>query len=262
MSATAPRASAGTSPADARAGAVVAAPNYGSRLRIGMILASKNTVAEPDAQAILPAGVSVHTTRLRLVGTSQDDLLGMVRDVEQAADLVASAGVDLIVFHCTAASTVDPEMGAKVVARIEQSTGLPAIATSEALLAALGALRARRIVMLSPYPQAVNDAEVAFFAAHGVEVLAERGFLPPAGGASPSASPAEWTARALAMRSDDADAYFLSCTNIRAVAAIEPLEQALGKPVISSNQAMLWHCLRKGGVDDAIPGYGRLLVAH
>jgi maleate isomerase len=181
-------------------------------------------------------------------------------DAERAAALLASAGVGLIVFHCTAASTIDADMGRKVAERIQRDTGVPATATSEALLAALRALEARRIVMLSPYPQAVNDAEVAFFAHHGVEVIKEAGFLPPPGGrGSPSAAPQEWHRRAMSLRTFGAEAYFLSCTNIRAVEIIEPLEEDLQLPVISSNQAMIWHCLRKGGLSDAIPGYGRLL---
>jgi maleate isomerase len=236
---------------------------YGTRLQLGMILASKNTVAEPDANAMLPEGVSLHTTRLRLVDTDPVALRQMTQDADVAAGLLASAGVGLIVFHCTAASTIDPEMGRKTSERIEASTGIPATATSEALVGSLRALGARRIVMLSPYPQAVNDAEVAFFAHYGIEVLMEKGYLPPQGSVgSPHAAPVEWEQRALALKSTGAEAYFLSCTNIRAIDAIEPLEQALGVPVISSNQAMIWHCLRKAGVNDAVAGYGRLLRDH
>jgi maleate isomerase len=75
-------------------------------------------------------------------------------------------------------------------------------------------------------------------------------------------TPDEWYAHTMALKRPDADAYFLSCTNIRAVPAIERLEQALQAPVISSNQAMIWHCLRKAGLGDVIPGYGRLLRSH
>ena len=241
-------------------GAAAGQPDYGERLRLGMILASRNTVAEPDANAMLPPGVSLHTTRLDLVDTDPQALHQMTQDAEHAAALLASAGVGLIVFHCTAASTIDADMGQKVAERIQRGTGVPATATSEALLAALSALEARKIVMLSPYPQAVNDAEVAFFAHHGVEVIREAGFLsPPGGRGSPSAPPDEWRRRTLALRTPGAEAYFLSCTNIRAVGVIEALEQDLQLPVISSNQAMIWHCLRKAGINDAIPGYGRLL---
>ena len=239
-----------------------ALPNYGERLRIGMMLPNRNTVAEPDAQAILPAGVSIHTTRLRLQGTTREDLLGMADGVEAAAQLLGAAPLGLIVFHCTAVSTSDPAMGDRLVARIERSSGIPAIATSQALLAALGVLGARRIVMLTPYPQAVNDAEVAFFAHHGVAVIQEVGLNLPPAVSTASVAPQEWFERMLAMKRADADGYFLSCTNIRAVAVIESLERALGAPVITSNQAMLWHALRKSNIRDVIAGYGTLLTSH
>lgn len=244
------------------AASATALPNYGERLRIGMMLPNRNMVAEPDAQAILPAGVSIHTTRLRLQGTTREDLLGMADGVEAAAQLLGAAPLGLIVFHCTAVSTFDPAMGDSLVARIERSSGIPAIATSQALLAALRVLGARRIVMLTPYPQSINDAEVAFFAHHGVDVIREVGLNLPAAVSTASVAPQEWFERMLAMKRADADAYFLSCTNIRAVAVIESLERALGAPVITSNQAMLWHALRKSGIRDLIAGYGTLLRKH
>jgi maleate isomerase len=240
----------------------IARPNYGSRLRIGMMMPCRNTVAEPDARALLPEGVSLHTTRLRLLGTSHEELLAMTREVEGAAELLAAAKMNLLAFHCTAASTLDADLGADVVARIERSTGIKATATSEALLAALAALGAKRIVMVSPYKQHINDSEVAFFAQHGIEVLEEVGLALPDAETMSAVTPDEWYERTLALKRPDADAYFLSCTNIRAVPAIERLELALKAPVISSNQAMIWHCLRKAGLEDVVYGYGRLLRSH
>jgi maleate isomerase len=237
-------------------------PNYGSRLRIGMMMPCRNTVAEPDARALLPEGVSLHSTRLRLLGTSHEELLAMTRDVETAAELLAAAKMNLLAFHCTAASTLDADLGADVVARIERCTGIKATATSEALLAALAVLGAKRIVMVSPYKQPINDSEVAFFAQHGIEVLAEKGLALPDAETMSAVTPEEWHDHTVALARSGADAYFLSCTNIRAVPAIERLEQTLGAPVISSNQAMFWHCLRKAGLDDVIPGYGRLLRSY
>ena len=59
-----------------------------------------------------------------------------------------------------------------------------------------------------------------------------------------------------------ADAYFLSCTTIRSTPIIAALERDLGKPVVTSNQAMAWHALRTGGVKDRIPGFGTLFSEH
>ena len=54
------------------------------------------------------------------------------------------------------------------------------------------------------------------------------------------------------------DTVFISCTNLRALSIIRELESTLGKPVISSNQALGWHCLRLAKVDESLPHYGML----
>jgi maleate isomerase len=242
--------------------AIARTPAYGERMRIGMLLPCRNTIAEPEFNALLPQGVSLHITRLRLLGYSRDELMEMTDNVEQAAELLAVAQVDQIVFHCTAVSTLDPDMGDRLVERIRRSTGIPSTATSLALLAALKTLKARRIVMVTPYRQSINDDEKAYFAHHDVQVLEDRGLGLPDAKSMAKIDPQEWYRHTVALARADAEAYFLSCTNIRAIAAVDALEQALGVPVVTSNQAMLWHALRSGGITDALPGCGALLRAH
>ena len=60
----------------------------------------------------------------------------------------------------------------------------------------------------------------------------------------------------------DADTVLISCGALRAIDVVDRIEQALGKPVICSNQAMLWDCLRQAGIKDRLPGLGRLLRDH
>jgi maleate isomerase len=57
----------------------------------------------------------------------------------------------------------------------------------------------------------------------------------------------------------EADTIFISCGALRTIEVIDALEAASGKPVVASNQAMAWDCLRLAGIDDRIEGYGRLL---
>ncbi len=237
-------------------------PDYGERLRIGMILPNRNVVAEADAQAMLPAGVSIHTTRLKLHGTTPADIQEMSDGAESAALLLGAAPIGIIVFHCTAVSTSDPAMGDQLVARIEKAANKKAIATSQGLIAALTTLHAKRIVMLTPYPQSVNDAEVRFLNHFGFDVLHEIGLNLPPTISTASVTPKQWLEKAVAMKRPDADAYFLSCTNIRVLTIIEELEHRLQAPVITSNQAMLWHCLRESGIKDPVLGYGQLLRQH
>lgn len=236
--------------------------NYGSRARLGMMLPSGNQAAEPQFHAMLPAGVSLHTTRLRLFGSSEADLMAMTEGVEAAAQLVADAQADLVLFHCTAVSTFSAELEASILARVRKASGLRATATSEAITAALRALGAKRIVMLSPYVDEINRREEAYFRGAGFEIVASKGLAKTDANAMMSVTPQEWREMGLANRNDRADAYLLSCTTVRSSDVAEELEGLLGRPVVTSNTAAVWHCLRTLGIKDAVPGFGRLLREH
>jgi maleate isomerase len=49
---------------------------------------------------------------------------------------------------------------------------------------------------------------------------------------------------------------------LRAAEAAERLERRLGKPVVTSNQALCWHLTRLTGIEARIAGYGALLAGH
>jgi len=227
-------------------------------IKIGMLLPSSNPMAEPEIQRMLPSNVTVLTTRLKLAGSTAAALMGMTEKIEEASNLLADAAVDLIVFNCTAVSTFDPSMGDKISGRITDACGISATTTSEALLAAFKAMQAKRMVLITPYIEEVNLREVAFLEHHGYNVLSQVG-LGLVEGTSMAAVPCEkWVDLARKHRDDSADIYFLSCTAINVTSVIDTLERELGRPVVTSNQAMLWHCLRLVGRNEPIQGFGRL----
>ena len=234
--------------------------NYGERARIGMLLPSVNRAAEPQVSAMLPEGVSLHTTRLRLRSSREDHVREMVADVERGAELLADADVDLIVFHCTAASMFAPGFDDEIIERIENSTGRRATSTSKACLDAFGTFGAERITLTTPYIQETNDREVAYLRSHHIEVLSETGMgIAGDGGAMLAVEPEEWRRRVNSQDEEASDAAFISCTAVRAVEAIEAIEEDIDKPVVTSNQAMTWHSLRVLGIEDSVPGFGRLM---
>jgi maleate isomerase len=234
--------------------------DYGERLRIGMLVPSGNVIVEPQVRAMLPRGVAVYTTRLPLTGSSEAELVAMVENIEGAARLLADARVNLIAFNCTAVSTFSKAMEAGIKGRIEQATGIAATATSEALVAALGAVSARRVVLLTPYLQVVNDREVAFLEKEGLEVLSETGLGLNLSRDMAALPPVTWIDLARRHRDDRAEAYLISCTAIRSAEVIQFMEQELGCPVITSNQALVWHCLRLGGIEDQVEGFGSVFA--
>jgi maleate isomerase len=230
---------------------------YGTRAKFGMMLPSVNAIAEPQISAMLPLGVSLHTTRLRLVGGGNH--LAMLDRLEEATQLLADAQVDRIMFHCTAVSMWSPQIVGEIRRRIATVTDTPVVVTSDAVLSALEAFDAEKIVLLTPYTQDINDRELRFLGHHGITVLRERGLGIASGIGMSSVSAERWYDEALAMRHPEADAYFLSCTAVRTADVIESLERALERPVFTSNQVASWRVLREAGIDDSIAGFGRLL---
>lgn len=236
--------------------------DYGDRARLGLLMPSGNSVAEPEIHAMLPPGVIALVTRLTLTGSSEPELEAMLEALEPAARLLADARPGLIGFHCTAVSTFAPDRAGSIQARIEAAAGLPACSTADGILAALALLGVRRLVLVTPYIEAVHAREVAWLAAHGVAVAGgsclgvntngEMARIPPTTIAE--------QARAAVRAAPGAEACFISCTAIRSAGLIAGLEAELGLPVITSNQVMAWHALRWLGISDAVGGYGRLLA--
>jgi arylmalonate decarboxylase len=248
---------------------------YGWRGRIGLLIPSANTVVEPEFARLLPPGISVHGARLRNARNDLADGLGMLAHVERAADELGSARVDVLALACTTASFIRGQDGerelrqriARAAAAASSASGgghaPPAVVTtSGAVVAALRALGIDRTVLVTPYLPDVNALEEAFLREHGVAVAATAG--QPVDDACAIADLRPETVYHLARAAvrhaaGQATGIFLSCTNLPTLPIIDALEQDTGLPVVTSNQATAWACLRALGCALPIPGYGRLL---
>jgi maleate isomerase len=235
---------------------------YGSRAKLGYLIPSVNLASECQFPAMAPEGVSLHFTRLKLVSANEDELRAMADGLEPAVALLKDAGVTSITFHCTAVTTFAPGMDGQLIGRIERTSGLPATATGRAIVTALNTLKARKIVLVTPYPMHVNQKEEAFLRANGFEVLVNWAEGINNGLEMFAAEPALWKRRVLENRRPDADAYFISCAQIKSPEIVAELEHELGKPVITSNTAAFWQSLRLSGIEDRIGGFGQLLARY
>jgi maleate isomerase len=128
-----------------------------------------------------------------------------------------------------------------------------------AAFAAFDAFQARRIALLTPYRNDVNRTIRAYIEAQGVQVPVMGSFHEDDDRRVGRISEASIRDAALSLARDQAiDAVFVSCTALRAARVIPGIEQALGKPVTSSNHALAWHCLRLAGIDDRRDDAGEL----
>ncbi|MGR3377655.1 maleate cis-trans isomerase family protein [Salipiger abyssi] len=235
---------------------------FGARARFGIIMPSGNRVAEGELAAMMPRDISLHVTRLRLTGSSPEELDAMTRDIDGAAALVGDVAPSLVGFHCTAVSTQSAAREADILARARAASGSDVVATSEAVVAALEALSARKIVLVTPYLDHIVESEVAFLNRHGIAVADAFGQGLNTTAEMAGADPALWYDLTRQRQTPEAEAYFLSCTAIRSLETVAPLEAILGKPVITSNQVMAWHLLRRAGLSDRPEGFGCLLSQH
>ncbi len=234
---------------------------YGWRGRLGLIVPSSKTTMEEEFRAWLPEGISLHVSRIRLRKVNVEELKSMKEGIERASALLSDAGVDLIVYGCTTGSLVGGRgYDEEIRKRIEEVTGIRAVATATAVIDALRELGARKVAVVTPYIEEVNEKERRFLEDNGFEVTSMKG-LGIENNLEIGRQPPEVAYR-LARETDlnGADALFISCTNFRTFEVIDPLELDLGIPVISSNSATLWAALRALNVRDDILGLGELLL--
>lgn len=235
------------------------------RAKIGVLVPFTNTNLEPDMMALAPPGMSLHFTRIG--GYDADEIpdeaqmagLGAA-NMDAPLHLLHGAGPDVILYGCTSATlSHGPSFDRDLAATIHAQSGAKTVTAAGALVAALGALDVRRIGFASPYVPSLNDRAIAFLADEGFDTVSRADIGERLGNAGQGALTPEAVCD-LGLRADsaDADAIVLSCTDMRAVEGIADLEQRLGKPVVTSNQAMMFQALRALGMIEAVPGFGCL----
>ena len=229
-----------------------------ARARIGLIIPSSNRLTEPQFNRYAPPGVDTHITRLRMTGKYRKPLNELKRALIEAAEALSDVDPGIIVFHCTANSM---ENGlaheAAIVETVERASGCPTLTTAQAITQAFNHFGIKKLVLISPYVQATNEHEVHYLKEAGYTVLHELGLGLESHGYS-AVTPEEWKRIVRENARADADGYFLSCTNTRMIEAIPEIERAMEKPVISSNQATLWACLKRLAISHSNNSLGRL----
>ena len=151
-----------------------------------------------------------------------------------------------------------PGFDRELIRQMEESSGIPAVTTSTALMEVFSLLGLKRLAIVTPYSDALNRLEVEFLADAGYETTGIKGLNIEDTSVLPFVQPEEFYKLALEQDISGADALFISCTGICAVDLIEPLEKIRNIPVLTSNQATIWYALRRIGYQHPLPGLGIL----
>jgi maleate cis-trans isomerase len=241
---------------------------YGWRARLGVLVPSGIVAIEPEFALVVPAGVACHYHRFKFTGGGKTG--DVLADLEQAGDHIAAAAAlitDVRPAAVAMAGTGVSFIGGygydlALIEKMRARNGhLPTTTTSTAVIAALKSMGIRKVSLALPYIEEVARAAAGFVADNGIEVVKSR-WLGKTGWAIAEIPDEETMALAEDVDTPESDAVFISCTDLHTLAFIEELENRLGKPVVSSNQATIWQLLRLAGIDDRITGYGRLLAEY
>ena len=255
--------------------------NWGWRARIGLFIVGNEAVPEAEWWAMTPPGVSLHAARVtartpwlrwgegRGGVEAEDDLVRGCRQfaaMRLSAVTIAHSSSSLVGGKGWDQASVVTLSGMFVAGTVVTTNGLDT-------QAALRALEVKRpFVVLPPW---FNDETVAA----GVRYYVDHGFAPAGhlrydpGRKWRDLPPGELVGQGLGFEQEveplfrqikaacpsDADGVLIAGTGFRCVAILDALEQDLQRPVVSANQASLWHCLRSSGVHTQVGGYGRLM---
>ncbi len=232
--------------------------------RFGVLAPPGNVALERELPPLLPPGVAMNHNRLSRPGAGVkkiDSLLRMADSIERAARDIALVCPEIILYACTSGSfLIGVGREDEIAQRIVDITGIPAVTTSTAVISALRAVKARRVFMVTPYPDDINVREIEFLKHYEIKVDGWDSFRCESSEGNRAIS-SEQVAELIRKHADEAatcDAVFISCTNLLSIDQIVGLENELGKPVISSNQASLWAVLQYMNVDASRIQAGRL----
>ncbi len=219
----------------------------GFKGRIGLLIPRRNATLEPEVYQMTPAGLSWHFARLDGTGDTETGLTQMRDDLQRAAASLQTLGLSLLAFACTAATFFRGRHNAVELGQeLARLSDVPTLTAGAAVVNALKATEARRVVVLTPYREWLTERLTSYLHEYQLEVVssASMGFsqhIDQIAGSS-------LTDRARHLVAHHrADALFISCTNLPTLHHIAPLEAELQLPVISSNQALIWAAMQRAG---------------
>lgn len=244
------------------------------RARIGLLVPDTDVGPESEWSALVPAGISVHASRFRfpvdMVVRAEDriafagvEFVAAPGPLDDATALFGNSLVDIVALAFTSTSYIGGEgEDAKLAARLAKAAnGRPVVTTGQAILDALAALGAKRVMLVDPpwFPVDLTDLGGAWLERAGFSVAAAVPAGLPSG--QENIHPGHLYRWIRANLAAGTDAVVIGGNGFRSVGAVQALERDLDIPVMTANTALLWQVLRTLGLPTAeVVHYGRLFA--
>ena len=222
--------------------------------RVGLIVPSTNTVMEPDLYRNLPSGTTVHTSRMLLEGSVTIEAEELMLDVylPECARQIGTLQPDVVVFGCTSAGALrGPAYEQELAEEISKATGAPTITIMGAVVDELHRLGAKSVAVLTPYSEEINDTIRDSLKTTGFTVPYINGMDVKGAFNIAAVTPEEIVDYVQEqLEGVESDCLFVSCANLKSVDVLNNIRVAAGRPVVTSNQAVLEGVKRTIGVAD------------
>lgn len=215
-------------------------------VKLGLMVPANNTTMEPELLDWLP-GSQCRTLRIPrgqgLLGPAEipayvEEALKLARDYDPAQ-------TDIVAYGCTAAGFIGgPARDAEIQAKLAAITGKPVVTTASAMIEALRHIGARRIAVVTPYLDAVNERLRTYLEQSGITVLKLASFRAETTDELAAITPEQIAALARGTMTPEADALFIACSQLPTRGIMPRLEREFGRPVWSSIKATAWHAER------------------
>ena len=239
----------------------------GWRKLFGVMGPSTNTVVQPDYDALRPAGVTNHYSR---IFTPDSDAVSnesfragisvISGNTMDAVRSVMTCHPDYLVMGMSAITFFGGRKGADdFVAQVRDVSGLGISIGSHSCTAALNAFGGiRRLAVLTPYWPVMNAEVARYFGDMGFSVVRDIALQCRSWTGIAQVTPAECVAALKRLDGDDVDAIVQVGTNLSMIRVAAAAELWLGKPVLAINAATYWHALRTNGIAEKREGCGRI----
>jgi len=228
--------------------------------KIGLIALASDYMIEKDfIRVIKDKKIDFFVNRIETFNPlTSENLIKMSEKItEVTKDILPDENIDCVAYGCTSGTIAAGY--SSIEEKIKKAKPDANVTTpSTAAVNALKKLNIKKIYLFTPYPKKLNDEVIEFFKQEGFEVTSNS-YFDIASDIDIGKVDPEYLYEVLSnIDLNDADALFISCTALPALAIIDRLEKKHGKIVLSSNQALIWETLEKIGMNKSITGFGKL----
>jgi maleate isomerase len=225
---------------------------------LGLLVPSTNTTMERDLTQWMPSSVGIYVSRMPIQSdVTPEALIAMSEASVDSIRLLKYCRLDLVLYGCTSGSFIKGgDFHKQVEANLASVSGFPVLSTSHCILEALNHLGCCKVAVFTPYVDAVNLRAQRFLEENGFSVTAMYGMGLIDNWDVGQVDTADVFKFIYENDRKGADTVFIACTNLPTLDIVHSLSRVIGLPVFSSNQASIWGCLNRLGMETSLEAIG------